>query len=65
LNEAVLLQYMSPLLARHGLGAVSPDISQIEIPQCSGCCRAKMAYQPRTVGDKVMILPTWSGYTDG
>jgi hypothetical protein len=23
-----------------------------------------MAYQPRTVGDKVMILPTWSGYTD-
>jgi hypothetical protein len=38
---------------------------QIEIPQCSGCCRAKMAYQPRTVGDKVMILPTWSGYTDG
>jgi hypothetical protein len=39
--------------------------TQIEIPQCSGCCRAKMAYQPRTVGDKVMILPTWSGYTDG
>jgi hypothetical protein len=37
---------------------------QIEIPQCSGCCRTKMAYQPRTVGDKVMILPTWSGYTD-
>jgi hypothetical protein len=21
------------------------DITQIEIPQCSGCCRAKMAYQ--------------------
>jgi hypothetical protein len=41
------------------------DITQIDIPQCSGCCRAKMAYQPRTVGDKVMILPTRSGYTDG
>jgi len=24
-----------------------------------------MAYQPRIVSDKVMILPTWSGYTDG
>jgi hypothetical protein len=31
----------------------------------SGGCRANMAYQPRIVGDEVMILPTWSGYTDG
>jgi len=23
-----------------------------------------MAYQQRIVGDKVMFLPTWSGYTD-
>ena len=51
----------------HQSDATDPeaDITQIEIPQCSGCCRAKMAYQPRTVGDKVMILPTRSGYTDG
>ena len=52
---------------RFGCDALGPeaDITQIEIPQCSGCCRAKMAYQPLTVGDKVMILPTRSGYTDG
>ena len=32
------------------------------IPHRSGCCRAKIMYQPRTVGGKVMNLPTWSGH---
>jgi hypothetical protein len=27
--------------------------------------KKRRTYQPRAVGDKVMILPTWSGYTDG
>jgi hypothetical protein len=64
LRHGVLLIFGAPCQLRllagleHGRTIPLADMSRVEIPQCSGCCRTKMAYQPRTVGDKVMILPT-------